>query len=422
MCDIYPGQLILCFPKIDDAGKRLVGQIKEREIEHVSYVESIDEKLARAELRASPDIEFELHLVEVPPGQESWKITYLQFFWKLAFLQSDPDSPNPMKTLERSDFQFTAAPNHVLTLANAPPANPAVSAQSFRFGPLHQAYKGMMGLPGVSGRPQETVRVLVLDSGLAADAKVNVVMQRNLVTYAQPYTAPDDNGHGTIVTLMIHDVAPGAEFVIFKVADATGRISEWDALAGMIAVSDAHVVNMSIQFGLPDKPGGCPLCGRESQASRSAVFENIVGQYARRTPRPVIVAAAGNWGGAELGFPARFGDVIAVGAITSQYELASDSNYGDYDQTGSAKHDNHFVAPGGDLAKGEAVVTSSSKSYAGSSFGAAFASGLITDMIARQGVANYDYDKLVQALRQNAISKLLKNYASQYYGHGVLQA
>src|SRR5882724_9179920 len=404
MCDIYPGRLILCFPKLDVAGKQLVEKIQKQGIEHVSYIESMDDKFRKLDLAIDPEIEFDLHLVNVPPGQENWKITYLQFFWKIAFLEvlrQQTLSLEFLQTLGRSDFQFTVAPDHQLSLAHAASGGSAISAKNFQFGPLHQSYKKMMGYPRAAVAQLAPVQVLVLDSGLAADAQVTLVAQRNLVATNQPFTVPDDNGHGTAVTKLIHDMAPSAEFLIYKVADATGRVSEWDALAGMVAASGAHVVNMSIQFGLPDKAGGCAICGRESQASRSAIFENIVDQLTKRTPRPVLVAAAGNWGGNELGFPARFGHVLAIGAVTSKHELASDSNYGDRDETGSL-HANHYVAPGGDPAKGEAAVTAQGKTYAGTSFGAAFASGLVADEIARLGVSNYGYDQLVASLRRNA--------------------
>ena len=132
----------------------------------------------------------------------------------------------------------------------------------------------MIGLPGPPSDSTDKVRVLLLDSGVASDAPIVVIDQRNIVDHDHPYRAEDDHGHGTAIALLIHDLAPSAEFMVYKVADRTGRISEWDALAGLAAKSDAHVVNLSMQFGLLDKGKGCAVCGRESRASRSAVFEN----------------------------------------------------------------------------------------------------------------------------------------------------
>jgi hypothetical protein len=158
MCDISEGQLILCFPKLDVAGKSVVERIKSQEIEHVSYIESMDDKLKKVNLSADPDVEFDLHLVGIPPGQENWKITYLQFFWKLAFLeaiQKPPLSPQFIQAMGRSDYQFTVAPNHRLTLAASPGAN--LSAGDFQFGPLHTGYKKMLGYP-LSSRLCHSVR------------------------------------------------------------------------------------------------------------------------------------------------------------------------------------------------------------------------------------------------------------------------
>src|SRR5580658_3999147 len=88
MCDFFPGQLIVCFPKVDAAAREIIRQIQEKEIEHVTYVESIDTRLARLDLPIDPMFEFELHLLAVPPGQETWKTNYLQFFYEHALLRS----------------------------------------------------------------------------------------------------------------------------------------------------------------------------------------------------------------------------------------------------------------------------------------------------------------------------------------------
>jgi hypothetical protein len=45
-------------------------------------VESVEDKLARLGLKADPHLAFELHRVRVPIGEEYWKMTYLQFFYK----------------------------------------------------------------------------------------------------------------------------------------------------------------------------------------------------------------------------------------------------------------------------------------------------------------------------------------------------
>jgi hypothetical protein len=90
MCDIQAGQLILCFPKTDPAGKAVVAQIREHQIEHIEYIESMDTNLDKVGLTARPSIDFDLHLVGVPSGQEEWKVTYLQFFYTAALMMNLP--------------------------------------------------------------------------------------------------------------------------------------------------------------------------------------------------------------------------------------------------------------------------------------------------------------------------------------------
>jgi hypothetical protein len=55
MCDIIAGQLIVCFPKIDIAGRSVINQIVENQISHVSRLESMDEKLAKL-MSSTPEL------------------------------------------------------------------------------------------------------------------------------------------------------------------------------------------------------------------------------------------------------------------------------------------------------------------------------------------------------------------------------
>ena len=299
-----------------------------------------------------------------------------------------------------------------------------MSAQNFTFGPYHNRYKQIVGLAGAPASPRETVRVLILDSGVASDSNIKIQSGRNFVDPTNPSNTADDLGHGTAVSLLVHDLAPFVEFVIFKVADSTGRVSEWDAIAALVAKSDVHAVNLSLQFGLSDRK--CNTCGRESTASRSAVFENVIDQMSKRTPEPLIVAAAGNSGKPELAFPARFTQVLAISSITSKNELSSDSNYGDQDQTGGT-HDNHFVVPGGEMLAGQAesVLTDSFGGvYRGTSFAAAFATAVVANRLSAQGLPSYQRDQFVMQLRQNADSHSLPRYTQEMekYGHGIMRA
>ncbi len=246
-----------------------------------------------------------------------------------------------------------------------------------------------------------------------------------MVDPKQPSTATDDVGHGTAVTLVIADLAPHAEFTFIKVADASGRVSEWDALAGMVAKTDADVVNLSLQFGLPDqKP--CSVCGRghESAASRSAIFETIIDQLQNQPRQPFIVAAAGNSSLSELAYPARFGTVLAIGSVTSRKQLSSFSNYGNQDHTDS-QHSNHFVLPGGetDPTTREDVLTSAGGNpWSGTSLSVAFASGLIAHKLGQLGTQSLPKAGLLSSLKQRADKSLNPTYSTDTHGNGLMRS
>lgn len=54
MCHTIAEQLILCFSKADIAGRRVLEQIVERKIDHVSYNESLEGGLAKIGLKEGP--------------------------------------------------------------------------------------------------------------------------------------------------------------------------------------------------------------------------------------------------------------------------------------------------------------------------------------------------------------------------------
>jgi subtilisin family serine protease len=148
-----------------------------------------------------------------------------------------------------------------------------------------------------------------------------------------------------------------------------------------------------------------------------------VNQLAERKPRPVIIAASGNYKDSNLAYPARFGGVLAIGGITSQRVLSSDCNSGDTDQSGSL-HQNHFVLPGGesDPSRLEAVMTSTgSKNWSGSSFACGFASGLVAALLSQQGSQNFNFDLFVDGLRKRS-DKNLPNYSKAEHGNGLMRA
>jgi subtilisin family serine protease len=221
--------------------------------------------------------------------------------------------------------------------------------------------------------------------------------------------------------MVIADLAPSTEFVEIKVSDKEGNVSEWDALAGFAAKTDADVINLSLQFGLSEQQA-CKYCGRNraSTASRSAVFETMVTHMQGRERRPVIVAAAGNWSQSQLAYPARFADVLAIGALTHKRQLSATSNYGNLDQFGQPHH-NHFVMPGGEGPREPVLISRGGATWSGTSLATAFASGIIAHQLSQPARGTQSQAALIQSLRSNS-DKNLVSFSPQTYGNGMIRA
>jgi hypothetical protein len=373
----------------------------------VRYIESLETKLSRQGLSLRPQFPRSLHLLEVKPGEENWA-TALLYDWFGAL-------PWPPQTIRLPDTQLLIGPNYVMTISASGSGSPTPSGLNFSWGSNYAAYRSMTGLPAVS--PTKPLRVLVADTGIASDANISIHSKKNLLDGSNT-SVDDDNGHGTAVALVIDDLAPGNEFVIFKVGDATGTVNEWDLLAALLADSGVHVINVSVQYGL--KLRNCPTCGRQSASSRSAVFENILNGTALWTPQPIIVAAAGNSRDTELAYPARFTNVVAAGSVNSTKVIAQESNTGDLDHNGNV-HDNHFAAPGGDSASKapeHVIELSDGTQHRGTSFAAAFTSAAVLAELTKNASASHS--SILSTLRINADSSF-SGYNTTQHGHGIVQ-
>ncbi|MFM2244758.1 MAG: hypothetical protein RL071_832 [Pseudomonadota bacterium] len=135
----------------------------------------------------------------------------------------------------------------------------------------------------------------------------------------------DGNQHGTHIasTIASYDnevlgVAPGVRILSYRVLDANNRGSEWALVQALWAIEDddIDVVNLSLTFA----PGFVP-----SDDLRWAI------DAVADAGKPMI-AAAGNNGLPEVGWPAAHPEVIAVGSVCrtagGAWERAPYSNYG----------------------------------------------------------------------------------------------
>lgn len=179
-------------------------------------------------------------------------------------------------------------------------------------------------------------QVAVLDTGvdythedLRGSVVYCIVSLRNSKTYyegANLKNCADPNGHGTHVAgiivaklngIGVVGVAPGATLYAVKVLGASGSGYVSDVAKGVVEAvkgpddivgtdDDADIISMS-------------LGGPDSQALRDAVV------YAYNSGA-ILVAAAGNEGAPSPSYPAAYDQVIAVGAINSNYTVATWSN------------------------------------------------------------------------------------------------
>lgn len=221
---------------------------------------------------------------------------------------------------------------------------------------------------------------------------------------------------------VIRNLCPSAEFIVCKVADDTGRASEWDTLMALGVDAQADIINISLAFGLDDI--SCSYCGRESKTSRSAVFENLLQELNDDPNGPLIIAAAGNGSLRELSFPARFDNVVAVESLNKSKELSRFTNRSTIDHVGDT-HRNVFVLPGGDEDQhsnvSEYIGTSTNGAeYYGTSFAAAYASGLIAEFWSQSSHSAKDRKTILNELRTNADTSI-PNYVASTHGNGLMQ-
>lgn len=271
----------------------------------------------------------------------------------------------------------------------------------FALGGDHATYRAMLRVPDAhaNGVRGAGVRVAVLDSGLDPGAGVGARDFFDVADAANLHPVPpaprDNDGHGTAMAELIHDVAPDAEIWVVRVLD-TGRLDLWRLLAGVgVAIADceAHVVNLSLGFATLLT---CGVCGAPVLV-RSLAFDTLA---ATATPGsgtvPVYVAAAGNSSSTtRFDFPATSARCVAVGAVDSARLRSSFSSYG-------TSHARYLLAPGGQKPAGTFTehvgLGAGATPCAGSSVAAAYVSGMLALFRSEPRYATLDRDAFLDAV------------------------
>lgn len=404
MCDWVPGQLILSIDPKDRAALRLIDGIREGELEHVSYLESLDQRIADVGAKLLHGFESRYHLVAVPPDQEMWKASYVQAHY-VRYMVAMGAVP--------TSLPFNAQPNLQLSPAGR-------LLDDIDFPDLHDDYCEMIGFDGAAALPDtSTIGVKILDSGVDDQAGLNLGTVKDFIDPKNPDTA-DDTGHGSVVAKIISDLAPDATLHVFKVT-AADLGNEWNVAAAIGADVGApvHIINISLQYGFEDKE--CDTCGRAAGTSRSWVFQTILDALADASPEPYVLASAGNSGVDKLAYPARFGTVIATGAVNSNKDLAGFSNWGEKDHADDL-HEQYFVLPGGESGYVEYVAehTPSGDRFAGTSFATAYGSAVVANVLAEQQADRglLTHAETLDSLRAMADTSLGD---SDKYGQGLMR-
>jgi Subtilase family len=236
------------------------------------------------------------------------------------------------------------APHHLVAVAHHASWSPGLPPT-----PPDPADRTLAEL-SVSGEklPGAGVRVGVLDTGLDDDAGwltgrfvasgAAIAEDRDLA----PGPGLDfEAGHGTFITGIVLQHAPGAEVVVRRLGDDRGCISDAVAAAHIRAmVWDDGVQVLNLSFG-----------GYTQDNVPLPAVAEVLHEALQRRSDLVVVAAAGNGGTDRPFWPAAMKRVIAVGALDAEDQRAPFSNYGYHVDAWSLGVDlfSTFLAHDGDL-------------------------------------------------------------------------
>jgi len=237
------------------------------------------------------------------------------------------------------------------------PTHPALS------GSLVAGYDFTRNLPGSASElldvdpntsaalSQSTVAILEQEnSPVILNQSTVAILEQSTVAILEGANLPHDFGHGTMVSGLIHLVAPGAQIMPLKAfgADGSSQLSNIIQAVYYAADNGANVINMSF-----------------SMTTQSPEFEAAI-DYAQSLG-VICIAAAGNDGANETLYPAGSDSVIGVGS-TNMADLRSVfSNYGSSVDV---------------AAPGEALITTyPGNNYAGV-WGTSFSSALVAGTVA----------------------------------------
>jgi Subtilase family len=179
-----------------------------------------------------------------------------------------------------------------------------------------------------SGQP---ARVAIIDTGIAGQRRTDGWLQGiqgeldPLDAFPPPHGdhyLDADAGHGTFVSGIVQQVAPGAQIRVYRAVDSDGIASEVAVACAMIraVVEDgAQIINLSL---------GCHTHDNVPPIAIAAALDIIAEWEHEHHTKVVVVAAAGNYGNTVPCWPAAFREVVSVAALTRRMYPATWSSRG----------------------------------------------------------------------------------------------
>ena len=256
-------------------------------------------------------------------------------------LQGDEAAgPVPDLVRELRAAGLPVSPNHVLQAASHINIRPALPPEpAAQLGPL----------PADGDLAGRGVRVGVLDSGVWA---WHPWLEGNVDAAGTDAEADADGkpidaettadgprlryyaGHGTFIAGVILQHAPGASVVARRVF-AGGAVDDVTLAEQIIAMADVDVLNLSLGTRVDAE-----LDDDDVHALMGTASSLI--EVARRNPKLVVVAPAGNDGEADEVWPAAFKAVVSVAALDDAARSRAEfSNFGDWVDAGARGENVH---------------------------------------------------------------------------------
>lgn len=247
---------------------------------------------------------------------------------------------------------------------------------------------------GITGKG---INIAILDSGIYADHSDFGSKIKEGVNFVNKDQLPiDDGGHGTLIAgiisakhnnMGIDGVAPDANIYPLKVLDKWGNGEIGHVIEAIYWCIDNNIDIINMSFAISENSTEL------DRAIRRALDANVI-----------IVAAAMNSYGNDVGYPAANDGVVSVTAIDAKSNLSQTGPYGKVD----------FSAPGVDV-----LSTSINNDYSyvsGTSIATPYITGIIALLLQREPSARLDIYKELLAY----VVDLGVGGKDPYYGEGTI--